>query len=122
MLIEQNTINDTIANRSESEKNEISSQDNDLSSSLNLNDATKDVNSTSHLTTKKYKQVDGGRYEITGTLRTHKIKKGETIRTIAQEVYGSKGYATYIITHNELANPNLIDTGMVLKLPKLRKK
>ena len=120
--IEQNTINDTIANRSESEKNEISSQDNDLSSSLNLNDATKDVNSTSHLTTKKYKQVDGGRYEITGTLRTHKIKKGETIRTIAQEVYGSKGYATYIITHNELANPNLIDTGMVLKLPKLRKK
>ena len=70
----------------------------------------------------KLKQVDGGKYQITGTLRTHKIKKGETIRTIAQEVYGSKGYATYIITHNELGNPNLIDTGTVIKLPKLKRK
>lgn len=70
----------------------------------------------------KYKQVEGGKYEITGTLRMHKIEKGETIRTIAQDVYGSKGYATYIITYNELANPNLIDTGTVIKLPKLTKR
>ena len=69
-----------------------------------------------------FKQVQGGKYEITGTLRTHKIEKGETIRTIAQEVYGSKGYATYIITYNELVNPNLIDTGTVIKLPKLKRK
>ena len=70
----------------------------------------------------RFKQVEGGKYLIIGTLRTHKIERGETIRTIAQEVYGSKGYATYIITHNELANPNLIDTGTVIKLPKLEKK
>lgn len=72
--------------------------------------------------TPRFKQVEGGKYLIVGTLRTHKIERGETIRTIAQEVYGSKGYATYIITHNELANPNLIDTGTVIKLPKLEKR
>ena len=69
-----------------------------------------------------YKQVEGGKYEITGTQSTHKIEKGETIRTIAQEVYGSKGYAIYIITHNELEDPNLIDTGTIIKLPKLKRR
>ena len=70
----------------------------------------------------QYNQVPGGRYKIVGTLRTHKIQNGETIRTIALDVYGSKGYAIYIITHNSLDNPDMVDTGTVLKLPKLERR
>ena len=69
-----------------------------------------------------YRQLEGGKYKIVGTLGTHKIENGETIRTIALDVYGSKGYALYIITHNDLENPNMVDTGTIIKLPKLERR
>jgi LysM repeat protein len=65
------------------------------------------------------KQVDGGKYKITGTKRAYRVDKGETIRTIAQQIYGSKGYAPYIIAHNNLKNPDNINAGVVIKLPEL---
>ena len=66
-----------------------------------------------------YKQVEGGKYQITGTKRSYRVDKGETIRTIAQQIYGSKGYAPYIITHNDLKNPDNIDAGIIINLPEL---
>jgi hypothetical protein len=65
------------------------------------------------------KQVDGGKYKITGTKRAYRVDKGETIRTIAQQIYGSKGYAPYIIAHNNLKNPDNINAGVVIKLLEL---
>lgn len=66
-----------------------------------------------------YKQVEGGKYQITGTKRSYRVDKGETIRTIAQQIYGSKGYAPYIIAHNDLKNPDNIDAGIIINLPEL---
>ena len=39
--------------------------------------------------------------------------------TIAQQIYGSKGYAPYIIAHNDLKNPDNIDAGIIINLPEL---
>lgn len=69
-----------------------------------------------------FAQVEGAKYEIIGTQSTHTIKAGETIRTIALDVYGSKGYAPYIIVHNKITDPNNIEVGMVLQLPLLKYK
>lgn len=66
-------------------------------------------------------QVPGGKYRIVGTRQKYTVCNGETIRSIAEHVYGSKGYAPYIITHNHLLNPNNIATGSVLLLPELEK-
>ncbi len=76
---------------------------------------------TSSALQQQYRQVEGGKYKIVGTLRKHTIKEGETLRTIALTVYGSKGYVPYIITHNDIKNPDLVERGMILKLPKLEK-
>lgn len=67
----------------------------------------------------EYEQVEGGKYYITGTKSQYRVGRGETIRTIAQLVYGSKGYAPYIIAHNNLKNPDNINAGAVINLPEL---
>ena len=67
----------------------------------------------------EYEQVEGGKYHITGTKSQYRVGRGETIRTIAQLVYGSKGYAPYIIAHNNLKNPDNINAGAVINLPEL---
>ncbi len=61
------------------------------------------------------------RYIIVGTRRTYVVSRGETLRTIAEREYGSKGYAPYIIQHNQLTNPDEIPVGMTLKLPELKR-
>lgn len=72
-------------------------------------------------TRREYSQVPGGKYRITGTRQRYTVSSGETVRSIAEYVYGSKGYAPYIITHNHLRNPNNIAVGSVLLLPELEK-
>lgn len=69
-----------------------------------------------------YPQVNGGKYQITGTLRTYRVAGGETLRTIAQKIYGSKGYAVYIATYNRIEDPNRIDSGTLLQLPRLERR
>lgn len=69
---------------------------------------------------RKQPQVPQGKYVIVGTRRTHTIAHGETLRSIAFEEYGSKGYATYIIVYNGIENPNDIPAGKVIKLPELK--
>ncbi len=69
----------------------------------------------------KYKQVPDARYLIIGTRGTHTIKSGETLRIVAEQIYGSRGYASYISVHNDITDPNLIEVGMVVKLPLLER-
>ena len=66
-----------------------------------------------------YDQVPGAKYVITGTRRTTVIQPGQTLRSIALEEYGSKGYASYIIVHNGISDPNRVEAGKILKLPEL---
>ncbi len=65
-------------------------------------------------------QVAKGKYVIIGTRRTHTVKAGETLRSIALREYGSKGYTDYIVIYNHITDPNTIQEGMVLKLPELQ--
>lgn len=64
-------------------------------------------------------QVKNGKYVITGTRQTYTMSRGETLRTVAEHVYGSRGYAQYIIVHNGITNPDVIAVGTVIKLPEL---
>lgn len=77
--------------------------------------ASKQVGNRSARSSRKYK------YVITGTRQEYIISQGETIRSIAEHVYGSKGYADYIVRHNNLKNPNMVKTGMIIKLPELER-
>lgn len=67
------------------------------------------------------KQVEGGKYIIIGTQESYTISKGETLRTIAERFWGSRGYAAYIIAHNDFANPDNVAAGTVIKIPRLKK-
>ncbi len=66
-----------------------------------------------------YAQVPGAKYMITGTRKTTVIQPGQTLRSIALEEYGSKGYASYIVVHNGIKDPNRVEAGKILKLPEL---
>lgn len=70
-------------------------------------------------TIEAYSQVPGGKYRIVGTKRSHTLQTGETLRTLALNEYGSKGYAPYIIRHNHLKNPDRVAAGAVILLPEL---
>lgn len=67
-------------------------------------------------------QVPSGKYKIVGTKGHHTVQSGETIRQIAFAEYGSKGYALYIIVHNDIKNPDKVPMGAILKLPELEEK
>ena len=41
------------------------------------------------------------------------------VRTIAEHVYGSRGYARYIIEHNHITHPDDIPAGLTIRLPEL---
>lgn len=69
--------------------------------------------------TETYSQVPGGKYRIVGTKRSHTLQTGETLRSLALNEYGSKGYAPYIIRHNHLKNPDRVPAGAVILLPEL---
>ena len=62
-----------------------------------------------------------GKYRIVGTRQSYTISRGETIRTIAEYVYGSKGYAPYIIQYNHLKDPDNVAAGTVILLPELER-
>ena len=67
-------------------------------------------------------QVKGGKYIITGTRETYRVAPGETLRSIAEYAYGSKGYAQYIIVHNHIKDPDNIAAGTLIKLPELERR
>lgn len=53
------------------------------------------------------------------SVRTHVVKKGETLSTIAQQTYGKAGRWTDIYAANRdiLDDPDCIHAGQVLQLP-----
>lgn len=69
-----------------------------------------------------FRQIKGGKYAIIGTRDTYTVDKGETLRTIAEHVYGSKGFVQYIIVHNNISDPDYIKTGTVIQLPELERR
>lgn len=67
-------------------------------------------------------QVKYGAYNIVGTQETYTVKKGETVRIIAERYLGARDMAIYISTYNRIKNPDLVSVGTVLKIPKLEVK
>lgn len=61
------------------------------------------------------------RYTIVGTMATHQVVHGETLRILSEVYFGSRGYWPYIYYHNEamIKDPNNIPKDMVLNIPKL---
>ena len=68
----------------------------------------------------RLRETRRGSYVITGTRETHTVRRGETLRSIALRVYGSKSFARYIIQYNNIDNPDNIAVGTVIRLPELR--
>lgn len=68
----------------------------------------------------KLREMPRGSYIITGTRETHTVRRGETLRSIALRVYGSKSFARYIIQYNNIDNPDNIAVGTEIRLPELR--
>ncbi len=50
---------------------------------------------------------------------TYVVQRGDNIYSIARKVYGSKKYAQRIIRYNHLKNPDSIEAGSILKLPRV---
>ncbi|MCF0236746.1 MAG: HU family DNA-binding protein [Bacteroidaceae bacterium] len=71
--------------------------------------------------TKGIQQLPNGQYKITGTLRTHKIAVGDNLYKLAEQTYGAKSFASYIIVHNRIQDPDLIKVGQTIQLPRLTK-
>ncbi len=57
--------------------------------------------------------------KIVGTYDIHTVRNGETLRSIALKVYGSKLFSKQIQEHNNLPDANAIRVGMILNLPEL---
>lgn len=71
---------------------------------------------------KELAQVPGGKYVITGTRQSYRVDRGETLRSIAEHIYGSKGYVNYIIVHNHITSPDNVAAGTIIQLPELELK
>lgn len=52
--------------------------------------------------------------------RTHKLKAGETVESIADNVYGSPQYALAVLKHNKIADAKAVKAGQTLKIPDLK--
>lgn len=52
------------------------------------------------------------------TANSYAVQKGDTLMTIAERAYGNKSMYTRIMSANGLRNPNRIEVGMTLKLPR----
>lgn len=71
---------------------------------------------------KKYRQMEGGEYLITGVIETHKMAAGDNLYKLARKAYGDKKLASYIIFHNQISNPDLVQLGENIEIPKLTHK
>lgn len=79
--------------------------------------------SLKHLRAKasEYPQVKNAKYLIVGVKTVHKLKSGESLLRLAQQVYGSREFVIYIIELNQIKDPNLVQIGKEIKLPELVK-
>lgn len=70
----------------------------------------------------KYHQMEGGSYLITGILENHTFVVGDNLYKIAKKAYGDKALASYIIFHNNIENPDIVQLGQTIEIPKLTQK
>lgn len=63
--------------------------------------------------------VRGKKYQITGTRKTHIMKRGDYLTKIALEEYGEREFAKYIIAHNHFPDPNNVPIGKEILIPEL---
>lgn len=70
------------------------------------------------------KLTDGKNYVIDGTLATHTIKSGETLRIISEKYYGSRNFSSKIVEHNKatIKNPDNVPAGTKINIPRLVEK
>lgn len=68
--------------------------------------------------------IEEGNYKIVGTLQTHTIQIGETLRKISLKYYGTKELFFYIVQYNQdvIKNPDNVPVGVVIRIPELRQK
>lgn len=74
-----------------------------------------------HKAAANYEQL-GGEYLITGILELHEIRTGDNLYKIARRAYGEKELARYIIFHNHITNPDLVQLGSKIEIPRLTRK
>lgn len=56
-----------------------------------------------------------------GVLAFHTLKRGESLRSIAKQYYGDKKYYTAIVRYNGIKNPDVVEIGMKLTIPDIKK-
>ena len=63
-------------------------------------------------------------YNITGTLSTHKIRRGDSLVKLALKFYGNKKLWPYIVKYNRntIKNPDNVPIGTQIQIPKLSPK
>lgn len=59
-------------------------------------------------------------YVADGSIATHTVAADETLVRIALKYYGDKRLWPYIVQHNKLHNPNGLNKGMELQIPRLQ--
>ena len=67
----------------------------------------------------KYPQLEGGDYLITGVITQHTISVGDNLYKLAKKHYNDKELANYIIFHNQISNPDVIQLGQTIEIPRL---
>ncbi len=70
----------------------------------------------------KYPQLEGGDYLITGVITQHTISVGDNLYKLAKKHYNDKELANYIIFHNQISNPDVIQLGQTIEIPRLTPK
>lgn len=70
----------------------------------------------------QYPQVKNGSYLIVGIKSSHILRSGESLLRLAQKNYGSRDFVQYIVTLNQIKDPDLVQIGKEIKLPELIKK
>lgn len=70
----------------------------------------------------QYPQVKNGSYLIVGIKSSHTLRSGESLLRLAQKNYGSRDFVQYIVTLNQIKDPDLVQIGKEIKLPELIKK
>ena len=69
-----------------------------------------------------FPQIDGAEYLIVGIQDYHKVKVGDSLLKLSVKYYGSKNFVKYIIKLNKIKNPDILNEGSTLKIPKLQKR
>ena len=70
----------------------------------------------------RYQQMKNGDYLITGVITLHTISVGDNLNKLAKKHYGDKKLSSYIEFHNQISNPDLIQLGEKIEIPRLTPK